>query len=193
MGLHPTPYPYTSLHQCCSARRSNCHSMPTRTTSSLLVPAGGTAYLLGHERSCHATAFAGSIRTQPIAPENAAHHARGDLAHLQLRGPHDLRHSFSTWLEDEGIPARVIDELIGHQRSRRGGAGRWQPHRRPLSAHHPRDGCPDRPSGRPPVGARPPDRASDHPQRNWTRAIGSSSEAEVHTGRGNRWLARYRL
>ena len=119
--------------------------------------------------------------------QNAAHRARGDLAHLQLRGPHDLRHSFSTWLEDEGIPARVIDELMGHQRSRRGGAGPWQPHRRPLSAHHPRDGCPDRPSGRPPVGARPPDRASDHPQRNWTRAIGSSSEAEVHTGRGNRW------
>jgi integrase len=52
--------------------------------------------------------------------QNAAHRARGDLAHLQLRGPHDLRHSFSTWLEDEGIPARVIDELMGHQRSRRG-------------------------------------------------------------------------
>jgi integrase len=42
------------------------------------------------------------------------------LAHLQLRGPHDLRHSFPTWLEDEGIPARVIDELMGHQRSRHG-------------------------------------------------------------------------
>jgi hypothetical protein len=42
------------------------------------------------------------------------------LAHLQLRGPHDLRHSFSTWLEDEGIPARSIDELMGHQRSRGG-------------------------------------------------------------------------
>jgi integrase len=52
--------------------------------------------------------------------QNAAHRAQGDLAHLQLRGPHDLRHSFSTWLEDEGIPARVIDELMGHQRSRRG-------------------------------------------------------------------------
>jgi hypothetical protein len=25
-----------------------------------------------------------------------------------------------TWLEDEGIPARVIDELMGHQRSRHG-------------------------------------------------------------------------
>ena len=52
--------------------------------------------------------------------QTATHRARADLAHLQLRGPHDLRHSFSTWLEDEGIPARVIDELMGHQRSRHG-------------------------------------------------------------------------
>jgi integrase len=35
-------------------------------------------------------------------------------------GPHDLRHTFSTWLEDAGIPAPVIDELMGHHRSRHG-------------------------------------------------------------------------
>jgi integrase len=45
---------------------------------------------------------------------------RADLGHLELRGPHDFRHTFSTWLEDAGIPARVIDELMGHQRSRHG-------------------------------------------------------------------------
>jgi integrase len=45
---------------------------------------------------------------------------RADLDHLQLRGPHDFRHTSSTWLEDAGIPARVIDELMGHQRSRHG-------------------------------------------------------------------------
>jgi integrase len=51
---------------------------------------------------------------QPTAP-------KAILRILQLRGPHDLRHSFSTWLENDGIPARVIiDELMGHQRSRRG-------------------------------------------------------------------------
>jgi Phage integrase family len=43
------------------------------------------------------------------------------LAGLKLRGPHDLRHTFSTWLEDAGIPARVIDELMGHAGGRRGG------------------------------------------------------------------------
>jgi integrase len=40
--------------------------------------------------------------------------AGGDLAHLDLRGPHDLRHTFATWLEDAAIPSRVIDELMGH-------------------------------------------------------------------------------
>jgi integrase len=44
------------------------------------------------------------------------------LANLKLRGPHDLRHTFSTWLEDAGIPARVIDELMGHAGGRRGSA-----------------------------------------------------------------------
>jgi integrase len=57
-------------------------------------------------------------RWSPTAPP------RDDsLDHLQLRGPHDLRHTFSTWLEDAGIPARVIDELIGHAGSHRGGEG----------------------------------------------------------------------
>jgi integrase len=45
------------------------------------------------------------------------------LDQLKLRGPHDLRHTFSTWLEDAGIPARVIDELMGHAGGHRGGEG----------------------------------------------------------------------
>jgi integrase len=49
--------------------------------------------------------------------------AGADLAHLDLHGGHDLRHSFSTWLEDAGIPARVIDELMGHEPSRGGDLG----------------------------------------------------------------------
>jgi integrase len=34
---------------------------------------------------------------------------------LDLHGPHDLRHTYATWLEDAGIPGRVIDELMGHE------------------------------------------------------------------------------
>jgi integrase len=37
------------------------------------------------------------------------------LDELELHGPHDFRHTLSTWLEEAGIPARVIDEIMGHQ------------------------------------------------------------------------------
>jgi integrase len=43
------------------------------------------------------------------------------LDDLDLHGAHDLRHTFSTWLEDAGIPARVIDELMGHEATGRAG------------------------------------------------------------------------
>jgi integrase len=42
------------------------------------------------------------------------------LEAVDLHGTHDLRCTFSTWLEDAGIPARVIDELMGHEGSGRG-------------------------------------------------------------------------
>jgi hypothetical protein len=60
----------------------------------------------------------------PIAFWSAATPPRNQvLDELDLHGPHDFRHTFATWLEDAGIPARVIDELMGHaggQRSRQG-------------------------------------------------------------------------
>jgi integrase len=39
---------------------------------------------------------------------------------VDLHGAHDFRHTYATWLEDAGIPARVIDELMGHEASSRG-------------------------------------------------------------------------
>jgi integrase len=95
------------------AIRRQSPPIPTRTPWSLPVPAAETACPFG-------TRTVLSRHGVRRLYQNATHRARTDLAHLQLRGPHDLRHSFSTWLEDEGIPARVIDELMGHQRSRHG-------------------------------------------------------------------------
>ena len=42
------------------------------------------------------------------------------LEAVDLHGAHDFRHTYATWLEDAGIPARVIDELMGHQASSSG-------------------------------------------------------------------------
>jgi integrase len=41
------------------------------------------------------------------------------LEAVDLHGVHDFRHTFATWLEDAGIPARVIDEVMGHEASGR--------------------------------------------------------------------------
>jgi integrase len=49
--------------------------------------------------------------------------AGADLTHLDLRGPHDLRHTFATWLEDAAIPSRVIDDLMGHSGGGHGQGG----------------------------------------------------------------------
>jgi integrase len=43
---------------------------------------------------------------------------------VDLRGAHDFRHTFATWLEDAGIPARVIDEVMGHEATSRAGQQR---------------------------------------------------------------------
>ena len=58
-------------------------------------------------------------QTQRWMLQPAAHHPL--LDGVDLHGAHDFRHTFSTWLEDADIPARVIDELMGHQATGRSG------------------------------------------------------------------------
>jgi hypothetical protein len=95
----------------------------------------GCAFLGGRLPWGHAQAL--GVQQELEAAGLAMRHAVGDgepprwsatdspcddaLANLKLRGPHDLRHTFSTWLEDAGIPARIIDELMGHAGGRRNG------------------------------------------------------------------------
>jgi hypothetical protein len=43
------------------------------------------------------------------------------LEAVDLHGAHDFRHTFATWLEDAGVPARVIDEVMGHEATSRTG------------------------------------------------------------------------
>jgi integrase len=46
------------------------------------------------------------------------------LEAVDLHGAHDFRHTFATWLEDAGVPARVIDEVMGHEATSRVGQQR---------------------------------------------------------------------
>ena len=46
------------------------------------------------------------------------------LKAVDLHGAHDFRHTYATWLEDAGIPARIIDELMGHEATGRSGQQR---------------------------------------------------------------------
>ena len=80
--------------------------------------------------------LAGRWSALPVAPDPL-------LEAVDLHGAHDLRHTYATWLEDAGILARVIDELMGHEATGRA-AGSEQRHGRPLPTHHPRDGSPSR-------------------------------------------------
>jgi integrase len=57
-----------------------------------------------------------------VGPWSVAPAARDPLLEVaDLHGAHDSRHTYATWLEDAGIPARVIDELMGHEASGRSG------------------------------------------------------------------------
>jgi integrase len=90
--------------------------LPPHSNPELLVftgPGGGNGVPVGTRTMLSRYNFR---RIYQHAVARAGH----DLAAVDPHGPHDLRHTFSTWLEDAGIPARVIDELMGHERSRRG-------------------------------------------------------------------------
>jgi integrase len=61
--------------------------------------------------------FASCWSARPIRPDPL-------LEAVDLHGAHDFRHTYATWLEDAGIPARVIDELMGHEATGRSGQHR---------------------------------------------------------------------
>jgi integrase len=90
--------------------------LPADSFPDLLVftgPGGGNGIPVGMRTMLSRYNFR-RVYQRAVAP------AGDELAAVDPHGPHDLRHTFSTWLEDAGIPARVIDELMGHERSRRG-------------------------------------------------------------------------
>ncbi|MDN5930919.1 MAG: site-specific integrase [Pseudonocardia sp.] len=49
--------------------------------------------------------------TEPAAVGCVAEHAAGGLRF------HDLRHSYATWLVDDGVPINMVQKVMGHERS----------------------------------------------------------------------------
>ena len=102
-----------------------------------LTPDQLCAYLAAHGRALrpatvhgalgelHAARLATTDGEGPTGHWSALPPPRAPLLDaVDLHGAHGLRHTFATWLEDAGIPARVIDEVMGHEASRRAGQQR---------------------------------------------------------------------
>jgi integrase len=74
-----------------------------------LTPAGPHRYLAGW------TDTTGATLTKQFDTEAA-------VAHLVEQAPgglrfHDLRHSYATWLVDDGVPINMVQKVMGHERS----------------------------------------------------------------------------
>jgi integrase len=53
----------------------------------------------------------GEFATEREAIEYVAQHAAGGLWF------HDLRHSYATWLVSDGLPANVVQRVMGHEQA----------------------------------------------------------------------------
>jgi hypothetical protein len=48
------------------------------------------------------------------AAEAVSHVCRNQIGGLRF---HDLRHSYATWLVDDGVPPNMVQRVMGHERS----------------------------------------------------------------------------
>ncbi len=51
------------------------------------------------------------LRSETAAVNHVARHQAGGLRY------HDLRHSYATWLVDDGVPPNMVQRVMGHERS----------------------------------------------------------------------------
>ena len=86
-------------------------------------PALVRAGLLGGVTTTDGAAFTatwpepdGTTRSKPFSSEPAAVAHVAERAFGGLRF-HDLRHSYATWLVDDGVPINMVQKVMGHERS----------------------------------------------------------------------------
>jgi len=98
-----------TVEQLAAHLAANGRMLKPRTVQSALHRLQAESLVVPDDREAAAVRWSYAVAS-PVSP----------LHHLELRGPHDLRHTYATWLEDAGIPDRVIDELMGHKSRRVG-------------------------------------------------------------------------
>jgi integrase len=108
-GIRPIPM----AEQVAEAIRRSLPELHTTETLVFAGPGGGP----GARRGTRTVLTRYQLRRVYLHAVSRARE-QGRLKDLDLRGPHDLRHTFATWLEDAGIPSRVIDEVMGHAAGR---------------------------------------------------------------------------
>ncbi|MGH3944775.1 MAG: tyrosine-type recombinase/integrase, partial [Pseudonocardiaceae bacterium] len=54
------------------------------------------------------------VKEFPTEREAVLHVARSCVGGLRF---HDLRHSYATWLVDDGVPVNMVQRVMGHERS----------------------------------------------------------------------------
>ena len=112
---NPRAWPASAWCPCATrSARPSPANWPAARPEDLVLPGPGGSN--GIPRGARAPLSTNNLRRVYKAAVAAAGE---DLAHLDLRGPHDLRHTFATWLEEAAIPSRVIDELMGYASGRR--------------------------------------------------------------------------
>jgi integrase len=100
------PQSVDQLAERLTAHGSRPIRLATVTVALRELHAAGLAVVDDHDQ------LAGCWSAVPIAGDPL-------LKAVDLHGPHDFRHTFATWLEDAGIQARIIDELMGHEATSR--------------------------------------------------------------------------
>lgn len=93
-------------------------SVPHRVWRPALVRAGllGLVEPAGEKFRAEWTDAAGVPGSAMFQRESAAvlHVARNQADGLRF---HDLRHSYATWLVDDGVPVNMVQRVLGHERS----------------------------------------------------------------------------
>ena len=115
----PNPRAWPASASCpCAERVARGHRPPARRRArpeDLVLPGPGGSN--GIPRGARAPLSTNNLRRV----YKARWRRPADLAHLDLRGPHDLRHTFATWLEDGRHPEpgdRRADGPPGGRRDR---------------------------------------------------------------------------